>query len=105
MPFLRRWDEMETVVAGPTVTKQAASGDGASLVRLEIKAGSSAARHIHPFEQFVHVVSGAGRLETEEGNQRFSSGSLFHFPAGTWHAAEFDEDTVLVETNLVARQN
>ena len=102
MPFLLRWDEMETVAAGPTVTKQVAPGAGATLVRLVVKAGTSASRHSHPFEQFVHVVSGGGLLETEEGSQRFSAGSLLHFPAGTWHAAEFDEDTVLVETNLAA---
>jgi len=30
----------------------------------------------------------------------FSAGTVFVFPAGTWHLATFDSDTVLVETNL-----
>ncbi|WP_158810543.1 cupin domain-containing protein [Beijerinckia sp. L45] len=100
MPILQRWDDVEAVVAGPTVSKKIAPGVGAALVRLEIKAGTSASRHTHPFEQFVQVISGGGILDTEDGSERFSAGSLFHFTPGTWHAAHFDEDTVLVETNL-----
>ena len=48
------------------------------------------------------MISGHGTLETEEGRHPFSAGSLFHFPSGAWHAADFDKDTVLVETNLKA---
>jgi quercetin dioxygenase-like cupin family protein len=102
MLILQSWDDISDVVAGPTVTKGIADGLGASLVRLDIKAGSEAGRHSHAFEQFVQVISGGGTLETEEGTARFAAGSLFHFKPDTWHAAEFDEDTILVETNLRA---
>ena len=102
MGMLLRWDEMAVEPRGPTVSKRHVDGAGAGLVRLDIKAGTVAARHSHAFEQFVQVISGRGTLETEEGRQPFSAGSLFHFPAGAWHAADFDEDTVLVETNLKA---
>ncbi len=100
MPILQSWDDLDAVIAGPTVSKKIAPGLGASLIRLEIKAGTAAGRHAHPFEQFVQVISGGGTLDTEDGSERFAAGSLFHFPPGTWHAAQFDEDTVLVETNL-----
>src|ERR1700712_2726423 len=93
MPKLQSWDDISDVVAGPTVTKRIADGLVASLVRWDIKAGSKAGRHSHAFEQFVQVISGGGTLETEEGTTRFAAGSLFHFKPGTWHAAEFDEDT------------
>jgi quercetin dioxygenase-like cupin family protein len=48
------------------------------------------------------VVSGAGMLETAQGSRPFGPGSVFHFPPDTWHAAHFDSDTVLIETNLMA---
>ena len=100
MAMLRHWDELPVEPRGPTVSKRHVEGEGASLVRLDIKAGTTAARHSHAFEQFVQVLSGRGTLETQEGRRSFSAGSLFHFPAGAWHAADFDEDTVLIETNL-----
>ena len=100
MPILQHWSDLPDEPAGPPVGKRRLAGAGATLVRVEIAAGTRAGRHSHGHEQFVQVISGAGTLETEEGRQSFRAGSLFHFPAETWHAAEFDEDTVLVETNL-----
>ena len=100
MPILQHWNDLSSEPAGPPVDKRSLKGDGASLVRVEIAAGTKAGRHSHAHEQFVQVISGAGTLETREGRQPFMAGSLFHFPAETWHAAEFDEATVLVETNL-----
>ncbi len=101
MPLLHHWSDVDVVTVGPTVTKQVVAGTGGSLARIALGAGSKAGRHTHAFEQFVHVESGSGWLETEEGVRRFSAGSLFHFPAETWHSAEFDEDTILVEVNML----
>ena len=99
MSLLRHWNDVPAELAG-TVNKRQLQGAGASLVQIEIPAGTKAARHSHDHEQFVQVISGCGYLETEEGRQPFVAGSLFHFPPGTWHAADFDTDTTLVETNL-----
>ena len=100
MRMLQHWDDLAEAAPSVDVAKRALPGRGASLVRIAIKAGTVAGRHTHPFEQFVQVISGAGTLETEEGTAPFRAGSLFHFPAEAWHAARFDEDTILVETNL-----
>ncbi len=100
MAILQNWAELPIEEIGASVRKSAIKGAAASLIRIEIAAGRRADRHAHPFEQFVQVVSGSGVLETEEGSQRFKAGSIFHFLPGTWHAAMFDEDTVLIETNL-----
>ena len=101
MPNLQHWDDITEQQSGSAVSKRAVAGAGVSLVRVAVAAGTDAARHSHPFEQFVQVISGRGTLETSEGRQPFSAGSLFHFAPGAWHAARFDEDTILVETNLV----
>ena len=59
--------------------------------------------HDHDHEQVVQVVSGSGTLATEQGEHPFGAGTVFALPAGTWHLANFDSDTVLAETNLVGR--
>ena len=50
----------------------------------------------------MQVLSGSGTLETAQGRAAFGPGSVFHFPAQAWHAAEFTTETVLVEINLSA---
>ena len=97
---LTAWDDRTESVADNGVAKRAIPGAGASLVRVVVPAGVSSPRHSHDHEQFVQVVSGSGILETEQGRQPFSAGSVFHFPAGAWHAAAFETETMLIETNL-----
>jgi len=96
------WSELPEQVSPVGVAKRALEGDGASLVMVRVPAGAKAPPHSHPHEQFVQVLSGSGVLETEQGARPFGPGSIFHFPAETWHAAAFDSETVLVETNLNA---
>ena len=97
---LTAWDACDESVAGNGVAKRTISGTGVSLARVSVPAGLSAPRHSHAHEQFVQVISGSGVLETEQGRKPFSAGSVFHFPVGTWHAAEFETETVLIESNL-----
>ena len=97
---LVRWAERPAEPGAGGVVRRRCAGAGAALVRVEIPAGTVAAAHSHPHEQFVEVIRGAGVLTTPAGRARFRAGDLFHFPPGTEHAAEFDEDTVLLEVNL-----
>lgn len=94
------WDEVPSSDAPGGVTKRRLDLAGVSLVAVAVPAGAEAPRHSHEHEQFVQVLSGAGTLTTEQGARHFGPGTVFVFPAGTWHSARFDADTVLVETNL-----
>lgn len=94
------WTEFPEEVAPSGLGKRVLSGIGASLVMVRVPAGTKADRHSHPYEQFVQVLSGSGVLETTQGARAFGPGNVFHFPLNTWHAARFDTDTVLIETNL-----
>lgn len=94
------WDALPATAAPGGVTKRRVDLPGASLVAVTVPAGTEAPRHSHAHGQFVQVVSGSGTLTTEGGARAFAAGSVFVFPAGTWHSARFDADTVLVETNL-----
>lgn len=97
---LLNWNEAPEVEVRPGVTTKTIPGAHASLVMVRIAGGIAAPRHAHPHEQFVQVISGTGTLETDAGRRSFGPGSIFHFPADTLHAASFDTDTILVETNL-----
>ena len=90
-------------VAGETVdgiTRKEIAGRGASLKQAIIPAGTEAGRHDHPFEQFIQVISGAGVLNCAAGEVRLEPGTVVHLPAGSWHSAVFESETVLVEVNL-----
>ena len=99
---LTRWDSHTESVGANAVAKRTIPGAGASLVRVVVPAGISAPRHSHAHEQFVQVISGSGILETEQGRGAFAAGSVFHFPPEVWHAATFETETVLIETNFSA---
>jgi quercetin dioxygenase-like cupin family protein len=101
-PHCLTWNDLPEARAPSGVAKRVLEGAGATLVRVLVPAGTSAERHSHPHEQCVQVLSGSGTLETAQGRTAFGPGSLFHFPPGAWHAAEFDTETVLVETNVRA---
>ncbi len=103
MRHLVDWADVPETEARPGVMKREIDGVDSNLVMIRVAAGLAADRHSHAEEQFVHVMSGTGTLETEQGERAFGPGSVFHFPAGTWHAAKFDTDTVLLETNLKPR--
>ncbi|GJE19465.1 cupin domain-containing protein [Methylobacterium marchantiae] len=77
------WADQAETKSPNGVGKRHLAGDGASLVRISIPAGTKAGRHSHPHEQFVQVLEGSGTLETERGSMAFGPGSVFHFPPET----------------------
>lgn len=96
------WSEVAESVASNGVRKREMVGAVVTLVQVMIPTGTHAPKHSHGFEQFVQVLSGSGTLETDQGRVAFAADSVFYFPPGTEHAAAFETDTVLVETNLSA---
>lgn len=82
------------------VERKMLPGAGASLMRVQIAAGTEAGRHSHEHEQFVLVVAGTGRLECEAGPIELRPDTVIHFEPGAWHSAVFETDTVLLEVNL-----
>lgn len=94
-------DPVEFAQWNPNEPPQAVlAGAGASMRQVHVKAGHIATRHSHPHEQFLLVMSGAGRLECEAGSVPLHPGTAIRFAPGAWHSAEFTADTVLTEFNL-----
>lgn len=77
-------------------------GTGATVRQVRVKADQIVAKHSHPHEQFVLIVSGAGTLECDAGTITLEPGTAIRFAPGAWHSAEFTADTVLTEVNLTA---
>ena len=77
-------------------------GTGATLRQVRAQAGHVAPRHSHPFEQFLYVVAGGGKLERDTGTVTLAPGVVIHFAPGDWHSAVFTTDTFLLEVNLAA---
>ena len=101
MTHLQAWADIVVETDARGVSKQSIQGAGADLVRVTVPARAS------PPVDIIMITSnscrsslGSGELETEQGVKRFGPGSLFVFPAGTWHSARFEIETVLVEANL-----
>jgi len=88
----------QSKASGPA--PDALPGRGATMRQVHIKAGHVATRHSHPHEQFLRVLSGAGRLECEAGSVTLHPGTAIRFAPGAWQSAEFTADTVLLEVNL-----
>jgi quercetin dioxygenase-like cupin family protein len=99
--ILTHWDELPGS-GDDRVQRKALEGDNATVKRIEIKAGATASRHSHPFEQFVLVEKGSGRVQCETGEISIRPGTIIRFPPNAWHSAVFETDTVLLEVNLGA---
>ena len=78
------------------------AGTGATLRQVRAAAGRVAQRHSHPFEQFLYVVAGGGRLERESGTVVLAPGVVIRLAPDDWHSAVFTSDTFLLEVNLAA---
>jgi quercetin dioxygenase-like cupin family protein len=85
------WSRM--LVTGERVTDNASS-IGFSVFR----PGSATTSVSHETEEVAYVVSGSGRLDTDDGEVRFATGDAIHIAPRTWHAVVNDgeEDVVMV---------
>ncbi len=93
------WDAVPPAVADG-IERREVPGNGATLRRIAVPAGTRAPRHAHDHEQFLLVLEGRLLLETEAGTATLSPGTVVRFDPDAWHAATFPVDTVLVEVNL-----
>lgn len=80
------------------VTEERVSGNAGSLGYSVFKPGTVLSSVSHETEEFAYVISGSGRLDTDDGEVRFKAGEAIHIPAHTWHAVVNDskEDVVMV---------
>jgi len=78
------------------VSQERVAGNAGSLGYSVFKPGTVLSSVSHETEEFAYVVSGSGRLDTDEGEVRFTAGDAIHIPARTWHAVVNDSDADVV---------
>lgn len=98
-PAFYDWPAVNGEIAAG-ITRKEIAGKGAALKQVTIPGGTEAGRHDHSFEQFIQVISGGGVLHCAAGEVKLRPGTVVHLPAGSWHSAVFESDTVLLEINL-----
>ena len=75
------------------------------LVRHKMVAGWVGAKHQHPHEQMVYVVSGSIVLETPEGKVEAKTGDSFIVPGNTDHQASALEDSEVLDVFTPYRED
>ena len=72
-------------------------GENSSSIGFSVfKPGSATTSVSHETEEVAYVVSGSGRLDTDDGEVRFATGDAIHIPPRTWHAVVNDSDADVV---------
>jgi quercetin dioxygenase-like cupin family protein len=67
--------------------------DGITMIAVQFAPGARTDWHSHPGGQLLYVLSGTGRVRTEDGvTARISPGDVVHAPPGErhWHGATPD---------------
>jgi quercetin dioxygenase-like cupin family protein len=78
------------------ITADTVDGCTSSIGYSVFKPGSATTSVSHETEEVAYVVSGAGRLDTDDGEVRFGPGDALHISPRTWHAVVNDSDADVV---------
>jgi quercetin dioxygenase-like cupin family protein len=90
------WIDMEVQFL---VDAGAAGSDRLVVGRTVIPPGGRHDRHRHPnVDEFLVVMSGSGRIYTDEGTEPAAEGDVVFTPRGHWHGFDNtgDEDALLI---------
>lgn len=93
------WDDVATY-GDAKADRRLIPGSAGDFKRVCVKAGFTAARHSHEFEQFFFVAEGSGTLTCETGVIPLRPGVVIRFEPDAWHEAEFATDAVVFEVNF-----
>jgi quercetin dioxygenase-like cupin family protein len=91
------WESVPLERLTDKISRRIIVGVRVMLVRWEFKAGGIAARHSHPHEQVVMMVSGKLRLGVGDDETIMKPNDVVVIPSGTPHEAEALEDTVVID--------
>lgn len=99
------WPDLPSEPVNERVTRRMIVGQNAMLVRWEFRKGGLAARHHHPHEQIVIMVSGRLRLAVGDDEKILGSNDIVVIPPHTPHEAEALEDTVVIDVFSPPRED
>ncbi len=91
------WQSISPERLSDDITRQVIAGENEMVVRWEFRKGGFAARHKHPHEQIVMMVSGRLRLAVGDEETVLGLGDIVVVPPNVPHEAEALEDTVVID--------
>ena len=91
------WETVPEERLDANITRRMITGEKAMLVRWQFKKGALAARHSHPHEQVVVMVSGRLRLAVGDEETIMGANDMVVIPPHVPHEAEALEDTVVID--------
>lgn len=91
------WEAVLAEQLDDRIRRRMIVGQKAMLVRWEFKKGALAARHQHPHEQVVVMVSGRLRLAVGDDETIMGPDDMVVIPPQIPHEAEALEDTVVID--------
>lgn len=108
MPAAIRWrayDETKPIEMFPGVVRRTlVSGDGQTLVRIELAEGAVVPVHTHPHEQAGTVVSGRIIFGIDGTDREVQAGGSYFVPGTVPHHARALEPSVLIEVFAPVRE-
>src|SRR5260370_32423976 len=81
-----------------------ASSKGLLLAEHRMQKGWAGARHQHPHEQLVYVVSGHLLVSVDQASFEVKTGDSFVVPGGTEHQASALEDSWVIDVFTPCRE-
>lgn len=103
----RSLKDVNVITAFPGVTRRTmASGDRATLMRIEVAAGHVVPEHAHPHEQAGTVISGIVSVRLGGGEPTVCvAGDAYLIPGDLPHEVTAIEDAVLIECFSPVRED
>jgi quercetin dioxygenase-like cupin family protein len=100
------WDHVPVTRVAPGIERQVVHGDGLTLLRVRLAAGTVLPRHEHPHEQCTTVV--AGRLAMDlDGSEpvELAAGDALTIPGGLGHEARALTEVLALEVFVPVRED
>jgi quercetin dioxygenase-like cupin family protein len=99
------WDAVAVVGVAPGIERQVVHGDGFTLLRLRLAAGTVLPRHEHPHEQCTTLLGGRLAIDAGAGAIELGPGESVVIPGGLPHEARALTDVLALEIFVPARED
>lgn len=99
------WWSLASERVSEEISRRMVTGEHGMIVRWEFRKGGLAARHSHPHEQIVMMVSGRLRLAVGDDEEVLGPDDIVVIPPHTPHEAEALEDTVVIDVFSPPRED
>lgn len=100
------WDRVPAAPVAPGVERQVVHGDGLTILRLRLAAGTVLPRHEHRHEQCTTVLAGRLGVGVDgDASVELEAGESLTIPGGLAHAARALTDVLALEVFVPARED